>query len=342
MILVCFGTRPEVIKLAPVIQELSNTGLPFKTVFTGQHKELFEDVMHLIPPPDFDLEVMRPGQSLSASVALILTRMDELIHKVSPKMIVVQGDTSSVLASALAGFNNRVLVGHVEAGLRTNNLQSPFPEEGNRQLVSRIAALNWAPTVTSRDNLLREGITNVEVTGNTVIDACLNSNLETSYGDKVLVTLHRRENFGAKMEQLFTSLNELASEHRNLEFIFPMHPNPKVQQLKHLLTEVKVVKHLNYESLLSLLSEVRFVITDSGGLQEECAAFRKKVLVCRDTTERPEGIEAGFARLVGTKIKENFKWVNEDPAWNGENPYGDGRASARIVQSIRRGLKNPL
>ncbi len=338
MILLCLGTRPEVIKLAPVIQEIQRSELPYELVFTGQHQELFTDVAHLIPKPHHTLDVMRHNQTLSSSIAAILQGMDDLIRRLQPKLVVVQGDTSTVLASAMAAFNNRVPIGHVEAGLRTYNLESPFPEEANRQIVSRMATFNWAPTELAKQNLLAEGIRNVEITGNTVVDACLNVDLEVSYGSQVLVTLHRRENFGSKMESIFRSLNQLAKSNPQLSFIFPMHPNPNVQKLKHLLTEVEVINPLNYESMLLLLSKVRFVITDSGGLQEECAAFRKKVLVCRDTTERPEGITAGFARLIGTELRENFDWANDNPEWDGSNPYGDGKASERIVSAIQSSL----
>ncbi|MDH3649140.1 MAG: UDP-N-acetylglucosamine 2-epimerase (non-hydrolyzing) [Saprospiraceae bacterium] len=334
MILVCFGTRPEVVKLAPVIWELSNRRIPYKLVFTGQHRELFDDVSHLVPPPDYHLNIMKDNQTLCYVLSEIIKEMDKIIRTETPQLIIVQGDTSTVLASALAAFNNRIPIGHVEAGLRTYDLKSPFPEEANRQIVSRIATYNWAPTQHAVDNLKKEGAQNIWMTGNTVIDTCRSFDYPNSYGNKILITLHRRENFGSAMEVMFIQLNQLAEMHPELDFVFPMHPNPQVQKWKHLLAHVSVSGPLSYLDMMKLLSEVKFVITDSGGIQEECAAFRKRVLVCRDTTERPEGIQAGMAKLIGTKITENFAWANEQPEWTGINPYGDGNASQHIVDTI--------
>jgi UDP-N-acetylglucosamine 2-epimerase (non-hydrolysing) len=209
----------------------------------------------------------------------------------------------------------------------------------NRQLISKVASLNWAPTELAVDNLEKEGARNVRLTGNTVVDACLKYNFPMKYGDKILITLHRRENFGEPMAEMFRQIEHLASSNSDLEFIFPMHPNPEVVKHRDVLKSVKVIEPLSYEELLGLLSEVRFVISDSGGIQEECAAFRKKVLVCRDKTERPEGVEAGFAKIVGTEIEGNFSWANDLPDWSGDNPYGDGRAAKRIVSHIKDYLK---
>lgn len=339
MILVCYGTRPEVIKLSPVIRALAGSGLDFKIVFSGQHRELYEDVQSLVPAPHYELKVMKANQSPNYVLASIINKMDEVIAKEKPDLVIVQGDTTTVLASALSAFNNRVAIGHVEAGLRTYNLQSPFPEEANRQLVSRIATLNWAPTRLAQQRLLEEGIRNVILTGNTVIDAALNFKFKTFYGNKVLVTLHRRENFGKRMERMLMQIEALATDYEELDFVFPMHPNPHVQKYRHLLERVRVIDPLSYPEMIRLLSEVRFVISDSGGIQEECAAWRKKILVCRNTTERPEGIEAGFARLVDDKIIENFDWAHLQPEWNGENPYGCGDASTKIINSIFRFLE---
>ncbi|MEM1120926.1 MAG: UDP-N-acetylglucosamine 2-epimerase (non-hydrolyzing) [Bacteroidota bacterium] len=335
MIIICYGTRPEVIKLAPVIREIKAQNLPCKTVFTGQHKELFEDVKSLVPEPDYHLDIMRHNQGINQVIAAILTNLQPILKAENAKLVIVQGDTSTVLASALCAFNTGVAVGHVEAGLRTYDLESPFPEEANRQLVSRIATFNWAPTHIALNNLRKEGIKGSSITGNTVIDTCLGFNLDIRYGHKILITLHRRENQGKRMTSMFEQLEILAKQHPELEFIFPMHPNPNVQKHRHLLHQVQVIDPLNYQEMVQLLSEVKFVISDSGGIQEECAAFRKRILVCRNTTERPEGITAGFAKLIDDKIIQHFDWANNNPIWNGQNPYGNGNASRQITQSIQ-------
>lgn len=337
-VLVCFGTRPEAIKLSPVIEHLASADLSFKTLFTGQHDDLFESVAHLIPVPDYELDIMRRGQSPADVMHRVMALAGPILEGVRPKLVIVQGDTTSAAAVALSAFYHKIPVGHVEAGLRTHDLAAPFPEELNRQMIARVSQLNWAPTAAAKKNLEAEGCEGVVVTGNTVVDACLKHDFPVRYGDRVLVTLHRRENFGEPMTKLFRQIDRLASVHTELEFIFPMHPNPEVVKHRDLLESVAVVDPLSCDDLLELLSEVRFVISDSGGIQEECAAFRKKVLVCREKTERPEGVEAGFARTVGTDIENNFAWANDSPVWNGDNPYGDGRAGERIAASIREFL----
>jgi UDP-N-acetylglucosamine 2-epimerase (non-hydrolysing) len=334
-ILICFGTRPEVIKLASVIEELTAREISFRSLFTGQHDELFSDVADLIPHPEMNLGIMEVDQTSSDVFERVVSEAAPIFRREQPNLVIVQGDTSTAAAVAQAAFNEGISVGHVEAGLRTYDLESPWPEEQNRQLISKIALLNWAPTETAAENLRIEGVSNVVVTGNTIIDICSRYDLPVSYGTKVLVTLHRRENFGNRMKTLFRQLDELAAKHSDLEFIFPMHPNPEVQRHRDLLRNVNVVQPLQYRLLLKLLSEARFVISDSGGIQEECAAFRKKVLVCRDKTERPEGVEADLAKIVGTDIAGNFSWANDSPEWEGENPYGDGKAAERIVDSIK-------
>ena len=338
-VLVCYGTRPEVIKLSPVIESLAAEGVLFKTLFTGQHDELFEDVAHLLPEPHIRLGTMRKGQSPGDVMQRVMAETGPLLQSETPRLVVVQGDTTTAVALALSAFYQGISVGHVEAGLRTHDLNAPFPEELNRQLISRVAQLNWAPTTTAKENLEAEGCDGTVVTGNTVVDACLKYNFPVKYGDKILITLHRRENFGETMAEMFRQIEHLASSNSDLEFIFPMHPNPEVVKHRNLLKSVKVIEPLPYEELLRLLSEVRFVISDSGGIQEECATFRKKVLVCRDKTERPEGVEAGFAKIVGTEIEGNFSWANDLPDWSGDNPYGDGRAAKRIVSHIQDHLE---
>ena len=333
-ILLSYGTRPEIIKLSPVIRELRKVGIPFKTVFTGQHKELYDDVKDLVPEPDFNLAIMKENQTLTDILSSISLRFGEILRSENPDLLIVQGDTSTVAISALIAFYEKVPVGHVEAGLRTYDLTSPFPEEGNRQMVSRIASYNWAPTELAAKQLKKENVGNITVTGNTVIDACENFNYPISYENKVLITLHRRENFGDPMEKIFSEIDLLAKEYSHLEFIFPMHPNPNVQKLRPILKNVNIINPLGYSEMMQLLSKVKFVISDSGGVQEECAAFGKKVLVCRNTTERPEGLDAGFAKLVHTNIIEHFNWANKSPKWSGENPYGNGNASKIIIDSL--------
>jgi len=334
MIILCFGTRPEVIKMSPLITELSRRGVPFKTVFTGQHRELFEDVLHLIPKPDYYLNIMSHNQSLNDILHSISLKLPKILTDEKASLLIVQGDTLTVTASALVAFYEKVKVGHVEAGLRTFNLQNPFPEEANRQIVSRIADYNWVPTKEAFENLQKENVKNIFLTGNTIVDICQSYGFKITYGNKILITLHRRENFGEPLKKMLTEIEELAIAHPELKFIFPMHPNPNVQQWRPLLKHVEVVEPLKYEELLQLLSEVKFVISDSGGIQEECASFGKKILVCRETTERPEGVKIGMAKLVGSNILENFAWANNQPEWQGINPYGDGTASQKIVDTI--------
>ncbi|MFQ6607385.1 MAG: non-hydrolyzing UDP-N-acetylglucosamine 2-epimerase [Fidelibacterota bacterium] len=334
MPLICFGTRPEVIKLASVVDELTIRGISFRTLFTGQHDKLFEDVADLIPQPDMDLSIMVEEQSPLEVFSRVAQKITPIFRQNFPRLVIVQGDTSSAAAVALAAFYEGITVGHVEAGLRTYDHQAPFPEEINRQLISRVAYMNWAPTETAAGNLRQEFLDNVIVTGNTIVDICTRFIAPVSYGKKVLVTLHRRENFGDRMISMFHQLEQLALNYPDLEFIFPMHPNPEVQRHRNILKNVNVVPPLSYKVLMKLLGKVRFVISDSGGLQEECAVFRKKVLVCRDKTERPEGVKVGLARVIGTDITGNFSWANESPQWEGINPYGDGKAAERIVDSI--------
>ena len=320
--------------MSPIIRELDKRGISFKTVFTGQHRELYDDVKDLVPEPDFYLAIMKENQTLTDILSSISVRFGEILRSENPDLLIVQGDTSTVAISALIAFYEKVPVGHVEAGLRTYDLTSPFPEEGNRQMVSRIASYNWAPTELAAKQLKKENIGNITVTGNTVIDACNNFNYPISYENKVLITLHRRENFGDPMEKIFSEIDLLAKEYSHLKFIFPMHPNPNVQKLRPILKNVNIIDPLGYSEMMQLLSKVKFVISDSGGVQEECAAFGKKVLVCRNTTERPEGLDAGFAKLVHTNIVEHFNWANKSPKWSGANPYGDGKASQKIIETI--------
>ena len=288
----------------------------------------------LIPKPDYNLNIMSHNQTLTQILSNISLKFGEILNLENPDLLIVQGDTTTVAVCALIAYYEKIPIGHVEAGLRTFNLNSPFPEEGNRQIVSRIANFNWAPTRLAGQQLQTENVQNIFITGNTVIDACNNYNYDIKYEDEILITLHRRENFGSNLESIFKQINRLAYKHPELNFVFPMHPNPNVQKLKHLLDNVNVIDPLKYQDLTKLLSRVKFVISDSGGIQEECAAFKKKILVCRDTTERPEGIDAGFAKIIGTDVENNFNWAYNDCVWDGKNPYGNGDASKKIVDSI--------
>lgn len=336
MVFLCYGTRPEIIKMAPVAAALSELAVSYRTVFTGQHPDLYRDVAGLMPPPDFHLEPPPPGLPLAALFSHLLLRLERIFLTEKPRLVVAQGDTNTVLAAAMAAHFQGIRFGHIEAGLRTHDLQNPWPEEGIRQQVSRLAAFHWAPTEQAVQNLRAEGITQgVALTGNTIVDSCRAFHYPISYGNEVLVTLHRRENFGAPLENLIAQIEALAAQYPDLQFVFPMHPNPQVQRLRESLRAVQAVAPMPYPELLQLLSRARFVISDSGGIQEECAVFQKKILVCRKVTERPEGVEAGFARLVGHDVMAHFDWANQDPVWRGENPYGDGQAGRRIATAIQ-------
>ena len=334
-ILICYGTRPEVIKLSPLINLLNKQNkINCRTVFTGQHTDLFNDVKDLVPKPHYKLSIMKKNQSLNDILINISKGFIKILNNFNPDIVIVQGDTSTVLVCALNAFYSNIEVGHVEAGLRTFDLTSPYPEEGNRQLVSRISHYNWAPTDIAFNNLKKEGLQNIFLTGNTIVDACKAFNYKIKYKNKILITIHRRENFGDKIIKIFQELNELAIIYPNLNFIFPMHPNPNIQKHKKILSNINIIQPLKYPQLLKLLSEVKFVISDSGGIQEECASFKKKILVCRDNTERPEGIDSGFAKIIGTNLIENFDWANNNYKWEGKNPYGDGNAAQNIIKSL--------
>jgi UDP-N-acetylglucosamine 2-epimerase (non-hydrolysing) len=344
MILIAYGTRPEIIKLFPVIRELQKQNVPYKTLFTGQHYELFDDFKDIIDTPDFIIEHLTKGRNLNELTAHIIKEADPILAKNDITNVVVQGDTTSALALALTAFNRSIKVSHVEAGLRTYDKTSPFPEEMNRQAISRIATYHFCPTVNCYNALVKEGIkNNVHITGNTVIDACKSYNFEIKYDKKILITLHRRENVDT-FNKLFTEINNIASEYTEYEFIFPIHPNPNVQKHKNLLTSsnIKVIKPLGYYDMLKTIAECMFVISDSGGIQEEVTAFKKGVIVCRNTTERPETIDAGFGVLLGDRnLKDIFDEmiINPDDYINYVNKllpvYGDGRASEKIVNIIK-------
>ncbi|MDO4790916.1 MAG: UDP-N-acetylglucosamine 2-epimerase (non-hydrolyzing) [Buchananella hordeovulneris] len=361
--MVIYGTRPEAIKCAPVINELRASAVlsPY-CVVTGQHKEMLVQVNELFGiSPDDDLEVFAQGQGLNQLAGKILTGLDPLLEKINPAAVLVQGDTTTVAAAALAAFNRQIPVVHLEAGLRSGDLASPFPEEGNRRLVSQIAALHLAPTAQSRDNLLREGVdpATVTVTGNTVIDALQFATAgKGEFADEalaaavnsgrriLLLTAHRRENWGEPMARIGQALALLARRYPEDLIVYPMHANPAVraQILPHLegLENVVLTESLDYAQFSSLLAAAHIVLTDSGGVQEEAPSLGKPVLVLRENTERPEAVTAGTVKLIGTdvdRIVAEVSALKDDVAAYQSmamavNPYGDGLAARRSVAAI--------
>ena len=370
---VFLGTRPEAIKLAPVIRALEQAP-DFEPVVisTGQHREMLDQVARLFGLHiQHDLAVMRPNQALAELTARLLGACDELLGRVQPALALVQGDTTTVLAAALACFYRRVPVGHVEAGLRTYDRWSPFPEEMNRTLASRLVTLHFAPTELARDNLLREGVAadQISVTGNTVIDALqaevarqrepsvraqLEAQLAGTLGGFppprpfVLITGHRRENFGRGFEQICAALAALAQRFTDHDFIYPVHLNPNVQgpvqALLGGISNIRLIAPQPYSEFVALMQSCRVVLTDSGGIQEEAPSLGKPVLVMRDTTERPEGVQAGTVQLVGADATQIVAGVShlllDQEAYarmaRAANPYGDGRAAERIVARLRQ------
>jgi len=378
-ILVFMGTRPEAIKLAPVVAALRKTDdLACTVVATGQHKEMFQQVIDRFGVAvDADLDVMRPNQSLAELTARLMTSIDAWLASAPPDMALVQGDTTTVLVAALACFYRRIPIGHVEAGLRTGNIWSPFPEEANRKLATPLVTLHFAPTESARRALLREGIADasIAVTGNTVIDALvmevaaqaadhrlsetLDAELSALLGWKwldhpyVLITGHRREHFGRGFDEICAAIAGLARTFPDLRFVYPVHLNPNVKnhvnRLLGDLPNVALIPPQGYTQFVALMSRCRLVLTDSGGVQEEAPSLGKPVLVMRDTTERPEGVTAGTARLTGPRaaniIAETTRLLTEPRAYaemaSAQNPYGDGHAADRIVNRIRQEFAMP-
>ncbi|MBL0174524.1 MAG: UDP-N-acetylglucosamine 2-epimerase (non-hydrolyzing) [Ignavibacteria bacterium] len=381
-VLFVFGTRPEAIKLAPVIKHLQSRPAEFRVTIclTSQHKAILRQVTEFFGiTEDVDLDVMLPNQTLEHITAAVLTRMKDVLETYAPDVLLVQGDTTTVFASALAAFYHRIPVGHVEAGLRTFNKYSPYPEEMNRTLCAALTDFHFAPTVTAADNLLREGhpAARVEVTGNTVVDALMlgKAILETwSPADRarmlaeaglpaefiarlddgasrlITVTAHRRESFGAPFEQMCLAMTDIVARHADVDIVYPVHPNPNVREVVERILaghpRIHLIEPVRYEQLLYLMDRSALLLTDSGGIQEEGPSLRKPVLVMREVTERPEGVTAGVARLVGTDRARITAAVDEllDDAdayaamARGANPYGDGRASERIAEILLRQL----
>jgi len=364
-VIFCFGTRPEAIKLAPVIQELARHPREFEVLVlvTAQHRRMLDQVLSVFHiQPDYDLNLMRPGQSLADVTAGVLRGVERVLQRVRPDMVIVQGDTTSALAAALAAFYQRIPVGHVEAGLRTNDKYSPYPEEMNRRLVSSLADLHFAPTRSARENLLREGVRRgrIRVTGNTIVDALKATRRSKAEWyvpelDRVspeqrviLVTAHRRESFGPGFVRICRALRLLVERNADVEVVYPVHLNPSVRKpVRAILGGVRrihLIEPLEYLSFVRLMERAYLILTDSGGIQEEAPALGKPVLVMRDVTERPEAVEAGTAKLVGTDagkiVSETERLLRSNAAYRkmarARNPFGDGRASARIARALRR------
>jgi len=362
-VLTVFGTRPEAIKMAPVVQALAASPyLEARVCVTGQHRQMLDRVLELFTiTPDYDLNLMQAGQDLTDITARVLQGLRPVLRDFQPDTVLVHGDTTTTMAASLAAYYERIAVGHVEAGLRTGNIYAPWPEEMNRRIAGTIASIHFAPTARARDNLLREGVAEyaVHVTGNTVIDALLtvarqvrdNPDLQAwfDYLDPgrrtILVTGHRRENFGEGFERICTALATLAGRD-DVQIVFPVHLNPQVQEpvnrLLGGLANVHLIAPLDYLPFVALMDRSHLIITDSGGVQEEAPSLGKPVLVMRDTTERPEAVEAGTVRLVGTdprRIVTEAMWLLDDDAGyatmaRAHNPYGDGAASDRILDVL--------
>ena len=365
-ILVVFGTRPEAIKMCPVINELKKRK-EFETIVavTGQHRQMLDQVIEAFSvTPHFDLEIMKERQSLFDITVNVLEGIKKVLVKVKPDIVLVHGDTSTAFATALAAFYLKIPVGHVEAGLRTNNIHSPFPEEFNREAVSLIAELHFAPTKVARENLIKEGkpIEKIYVTGNTVVDAlkitvkddffhpdlkwALESDNAGESSKFILLTAHRRENIGEPMRNIFRAVKKVLDENQEFKLIYPVHLNPLIQEMavEELgdCPNVRLITPLDVIAFHNFISRSYLILTDSGGIQEEAASLGKPVLVMRDTTERPEGIENGILKLVGTNEKNIYREFNEllrDSSKykimsNAKNLYGDGYASVRIADVL--------
>lgn len=329
MILICYGTRPEFIKIKPLVDEMKKRGVKFKTLFTGQH-------MDIAPKDaDFILRMANSGTNrLDSIIESCLNLPDKIFENIDA--VLVQGDTSSVLGLALAAFHRKIKVIHLEAGLRTYDKQNPYPEETNRRIVSAIADIHLCPTELSANNLKTEKVEgDIYIVGNTVLDNLLEYKIDCEYTDKILVTLHRRENHD-NLHEWFAEINDLAKSNPNIEFIIPLHPNPNVQKHKNLLTNLTIIEPLSHEELMKVLVKCRMVITDSGGLQEECSFFNKKCLVCRKITERPESIGlTSFLVLNSSELKSIFNLHFNDYEVDLISPYGDGKSSIKICNILK-------
>ncbi len=361
-VMTVFGTRPEAIKMCPLVRELDRRpGIRSLCCVTAQHREMLDSVMRIFSrTPDFDLNIMQPRQTLSSITARCLTGMDSLLEEVSPDLVLVHGDTTTTFSAALSAFYHKIPVGHVEAGLRTGDRWSPYPEELNRRMVGALASLHFCPTVTNRDNLARESVTDgVFLTGNTVIDALrttvsegfvfreeILNQLDYVNRKVILVTCHRRENYGAPMANIMTALRRVADAFPETELVYPVHLSPVVQETAHGYLDghprIHLISPLDVDEMHNLMARCYLVMTDSGGLQEEAPALGKPVLVLRRETERPEAVEAGTVQVAGTQEEDIFRLASRlltDPAAyaamaHAVNPYGDGHACVRIADAV--------
>ena len=365
------GTRPEAIKMAPLILALQkDKDIEAVLCVTAQHRSMLDQVLTLFDlTPDYDLNIMQPNQTISMITANVLLGMNDVLEKEKPDMVLVHGDTSTTFVTALACFYHQIPVGHVEAGLRTYNKYSPFPEEMNRVLTGHIADLHFAPTQRNSDNLKREGIDegSIYITGNTVIDALLQvAGKPYVFEDEVLsalnfeekrivtVTCHRRENLGEYMDHIFRAIARIAKEFPDVEVVYPVHLNPRVKEAasRHLgdINNVHLIAPLTYQPFVNLMAKSYFIITDSGGMQEEAPALGKPVLVVRKETERPEAVEAGTVKLAGVREQDIYAMAKKlltdqreyEAMAKAVNPYGDGHACARIVEILKKVLNEPL
>ena len=361
-----FGTRPEAIKMAPLVKELEKRpNIKSIVCLTAQHRNMLDQVIEIFKiKPDYDLNIMKPNQTLSGITTEVITGIDDVIKKEKPDVILVHGDTTTAMAAALAAMNNQVRVGHVEAGLRTYDKNSPFPEEMNRQIIDRIADFLFAPTEESKQNLLDSKINinqKITVTGNTAIDALkitvlkdyTDENLEWAKGSRlILLTAHRRENIGKPMEQIFTAINQITEKFPDVKVIYPVHLNPKVREIANAKfannERVKLIEPLDVLEFHNYMEKAYLIMSDSGGVQEEAPSLGKPVLVLRDTTERPEGIKAGTLKLVGVETENIYNQCSElltnkesyGKMAQAKNPYGDGFASKYIVDELEKEFNN--
>lgn len=358
-VMTIFGTRPEAIKMAPLVKELkSRNEIECIVCVTAQHRQMLDQVLEVFEiKPDYDLNIMTQGQTLSDITSKALKGLEQIIQETRPNIVLVHGDTTTTFAGALAAFYNQVDIGHVEAGLRTWNKYSPYPEEMNRQMVGVMADMHFTPTENSKNSLIKEGKNpkNIYVTGNTAIDA-LKTTIKKNYthnvfewlgNDKlILLTAHRRENIGEPMENMFKAIKRIVDEHEKIKVIYPVHLNPKVRKIANEVLgeneKIKLIEPLEVIDFHNFMNRAHIILTDSGGIQEEAPTLGKPVLVLRDTTERPEGIEAGTLKLAGTDEETIYNLTNElltnqeiyDKMKNAVNPYGDGTASKKIVENI--------
>lgn len=364
-VMTVFGTRPEAIKMAPVVKELKRRDeIECIVCVTAQHRQMLDQVLNTFEIiPDYDLNIMQEGQTLSGITSKALIGLEEVIKKEKPDIVLVHGDTTTTFAGALAAYYNQVDVGHVEAGLRTWDKYSPFPEEMNRQMVGVIADMHFAPTENSKESLLKEGKKeeNIFVTGNTAIDA-LSTTINKEYSNKILdwvgedrlilITAHRRENLGEPMREMFQAIKRILDEFDDVKAIYPVHLNPKVREVANEVLgnndKIKLINPLEVVDFHNFIAKSYLILTDSGGIQEEAPSLGKPVLVLRNTTERPEGIAAGTLKLAGTKEERIYELTKElltdEEEYNrmskASNPYGDGMASERIVDAIIQRYSN--